>query len=301
MILPVMWISKCFSTENYDIIACNFEIPKQLFGNRFYHGALKTLCNVSKHEPQNEFELYSMPIWYNKSLQTTFYKNLFDKGFSLMKDLFPENNLINQNYLDSRLDLDIHEKNVLLSIRNAIPRKWVDLAMTSQIITPIRFLKLNLKNGCINIFNCENKQIYLSLIETKIQVPIGFERLCLENTIKIEHVKQCFKIAKSATSNVFLRCFQYKILCQILPCQEYLFKYKVEGVENNHCLKCIERDTVEHCLYDCEKVQPFIVLLENWIKGKSEYKNINISRNLLIFGVLANYENHLALNHILQS
>ena len=85
-----------------------------------------------------------------------------------------------------------------------------------------------------------------------------------------------------------------------MPCQEYLYKYKVEKVENNNCLKCVERDTIEHCLYDyVELHQPFLVLLEQWIKGSSKYKNIKISRNLFIFGVLANYENHVALNHVL--
>ena len=42
-------------------------------------------------------------------------------------------------------------------------------------------------------------------IKNKIQVPIGFERLCLENPINIENAKHCFKIAKSATSNVFFK------------------------------------------------------------------------------------------------
>ena len=110
--------------------------------------------------------------------------------------------------------------------------------------------------------------MYIALIEGLRQLPIGFERWCLEQYLDIDQIAKYFGFAQKATTNVFTRCFQYKILTNILPTQEYLFKYRAPGVENNHCKRCkIERDTIEHCLYECECIQDFLALLENWIKN----------------------------------
>ena len=57
--------------------------------------------------------------------------------------------------------------------------------------------------------------------------------------------------------SVFKQCFQYKLNTYILPTNEYLKKYKV--ADSDTCLRCnLERDTIIHRLWECEKVVPFL-------------------------------------------
>ena len=57
--------------------------------------------------------------------------------------------------------------------------------------------------------------------------------------------------------NVFKQCFQYKLSTYILPTNEYLKKYKV--MDSDLCLRCnLEKDTIIHRLWECEKVVPFL-------------------------------------------
>ena len=71
-------------------------------------------------------------------------------------------------------------------------------------------------------------------------------------------ITHCFTFAKKCTKNVFKQVFQYKIGVNILPTNEYLFRYKV--LENNICGKCQdgEVDSIMHSLWECVSIQPFL-------------------------------------------
>ena len=155
------------------------------------------------------------------------------------------------------------------------------------------------KRGRIDFFNAKNKDIYDALIRTETQIPIGFEKWCLDYPINFESIASIFCLAKSCTVDIFTQCFQYKILCQTLPTQEYLFRYRVPDVINNHCIMCnFERCTIEHCLIDCEKIQAFLDLARNWLVREIE-GGFHLNREHMIFGIYNNLVRNKGLNHFL--
>ena len=74
----------------------------------------------------------------------------------------------------------------------------------------------------INIFGCQNKNIYKALISDIQVIPTGFERWCLDLRLDIDKIDKYFLNAKKSTTHSFTRCFNYEILTKILPTREYL-------------------------------------------------------------------------------
>ena len=143
----------------------------------------------------------------------------------------------------------------------------------------------------------KNRDIYTALIRPSLQLPIGFEKLCLEYPIPYNKVADIFKLAHLCVNDTFTRCFQYKVLCQTLPTKEYLFKYKVPDIVNNQCKRCnLERDTIEHCLFDCEKIQPFLNLIKDLIQS---VHGLTLNRESIIFGSYQFVTKNKGINHFL--
>ena len=77
-------------------------------------------------------------------------------------------------------------------------------------------------------------------------------------------------------------------------------RYQAPDIENNICKRCnLERDTIEHCLYDCEHIQPFLNLLSNWIQQELAVFNFEMTMKSFLFGDIENHEINMGLEHIL--
>ena len=155
------------------------------------------------------------------------------------------------------------------------------------------------KSGKFDIFRAKNRDLNDALVRNVAELPIGFERWCLDYPIDYKGVPKIFEIPNSCLIDTFSRCFQYKVLCQILPTQEYLFKYRVPDILDNQCVMCKEeRDTIEHCLVDCEKIQGFLNLVRDVVIESTE-DGLVINREHLIFGIYDNLTENKGLNHFL--
>ena len=299
MLLPIKWITDHFGCNtSFDILSCQIEIPDRFNGNEFYFQALKSWERLTNVQPQNITELFSMNIWFNRHLKTNLNQALFQKGFVYIKDLFPENKLVDPQTV---LDLTFAEQFALYGIKRNLPNRWVSLVNTTEYITIHKQTLFQGRSGKIDIAKANNKDIYEALISSDVQLPIGFEKWCLEYPIDHTNIGNIFKLAKSCANDTFTQCFQYKILCGILPTQEYLFRYRVPGmeIENNHCLMCkVERGTMEHCLFDCEMLQGFLDLVKAVVEN-SALDGHTLSRRDIIFGRYENLLQNKGLNHFL--
>ena len=200
--------------------------------------------------------------------------------------------------MNSRNDLTIFERQQLISIKNKIPANWISLITDANIIiVPNR--KVKVIGTEINIFGCQNKNIYKALISDIQVIPTGFERWCLDLRLDIDKIDKYFLNAKKSTTHSFTRCFNYKILTKILPTREYLLRYQAPDIDDNVCKRCnLERDTIEHCLYECEKIQPFLNLLTNWIKQLAIIE-FEMTLKTFLFGDIGNTPINKGLEHIL--
>ena len=107
-----------------------------------------------------------------------------------------------------------------------------------------------------------------------------------------KQINTSLTLAHKCCISIFDQIFQYKIVTQILPTNEYLERYKVK--DYNTCDNCIERDSIEHRLYECEKVVPIIQIIVDFLDRECQIGgNMNMINYLFGF----NGEPNLALNH----
>ena len=302
MFLPILWISQSFGCpNNFDILSCNFQLPqaRNIKGNPFYASALQTFSKVTDHKISTVENLYNTKIWFNNELKTKLIHNLQKKGFEFLKDLFPGNKLIGHEEINERGDLADFEKQQIISIKNKIPNQW-ELLTINQNISFVPQRRINVKETEFNVFSCKNKQIYEALIKSSQQIPIGFEHWCLDLQLGLEEVAKCFLNARKATTNSFARCFQYKILTKILPTKEYLLRYQAPDVDNNICTRCqLERDTIEHSLFECDRIQSFLTRLTQWIQQELLIRDFELTMKNFLFGNIGRSKINKGLEHIL--
>ena len=88
-----------------------------------------------------------------------------------------------------------------------------------------------------------------------------------------------FKIPYTCTKSTKLQTLQYRILHRYLPTQRYLFIRNV--TETPECRQCKQMDTIEHFLFECDKIRP----IWNKIFTKLNLMNVNVMQ-MVIFGAL---------------
>ena len=98
------------------------------------------------------------------------------------------------------------------------------------------------------------RSLYYQLIAGKVLLPRGLiSNWCADFMLSNKQIVTTFTYARDCTKNVFKQCFQYKLSTYILPTNEYLKRYRVE--ESELCTRCkVEKDTILHMLWECEKI-----------------------------------------------
>ena len=115
----------------------------------------------------------------------------------------------------------------------------------------------------------------------------------MELELSDEQIKTALSFAYQSSHSVQDWVFQYKISANILPTNEYLYRYRFK--DSDVCELCgVEIDTVVHRLYECEiisrVVETILEILQN------ECKQPYISMIEYLFGKTGN--TYLALNHV---
>ena len=140
-ILPQFWINKLFNiplssnntnlqyfhnffSQQINILDCKFKVPRRnaWSGHPFYFEILKSLEKVALDFPTTVVNILSIPIWYNKSLNTKFDIELSRAGLNYLKDCFPEGRLLNLQQNGPQITPNKIRK--LRGILNRIPETW---------------------------------------------------------------------------------------------------------------------------------------------------------------------------------
>ena len=174
-------------------------------------------------------------------------------------------------------------------INNAINRS----SQKQVVIYPPQTINCN--GNDYKLMHMDSRAIYSVLIYPKIKMPKGLLNWCGDLELSDSQIKTALTFAHECCTSVFDRVFQYKIVTQILPTNEYLQRYKVK--DSNICDRCnIECDTIVHRLFDCEQIVQNISCIFSLLKNECN-QFYNISMIDYLFGIQGG--NNLALNHIL--
>ena len=150
----------------------------------------------------------------------------------------------------------------------AIPGCWVEqieeAGLNFVTISPIQTINLN--DSDVQARSLSSFKTYTILISEKIRLPRGLVRWCEQLQLSDEEIKTSLTFAKKCCCCVFDQVFQFKIVTQILPTNEYLKRYKVK--ESDACTRCLLEtvDTVLHSTWSCPRVVPYIVHVLQYLR-----------------------------------
>ena len=265
-------------------------------GHDFYYDVLKCFEKLLDNQPKSVEQIFSMPLWFNRFLCTSFDEQLSCAGYNFVKDLFPGGKLMNVNVIRDQ-NLNLLEKHKLISITRCVPRHWLDCInkqhVNCTVIHPFQTINVNGSDKLLK--NLDSNIIYNILISEKITIPVGMLNWCLELELSEIQIQTAFTFAHTCSSCIFDRVFQYKIATQILPTNDYLKRYRVK--DSNVCEKCnLEFDSIEHSLYSCSEIVQILLKFFKFLKDECGItKNIGMVQYLLGFSGSEN----IGLNHIL--
>ena len=303
--LPNLWLKNLFKIptsaerepyffnffENVlNLLDCKIKLPRSRYykGHPFYYKILKTSEALFEKDCAKMENFLSIPLWFNKTLKTSFDTEISQAGFNFIKDLFPENQQITQ--FSGIRNIKIRK---LRNIRDKIPQIWQNKVVNSRssFITVFPIQIINLQGNDYTFKNITSKQIYHQLIEKKLRPPAGLSNWFEELDIGETQILTGFTFAHDCSKSTFDWVLQYKIMTQILPTNKYLARYRV--TDSDICSKChLVTDTVSHSLWSCQLLVPYVDKFIDFLKQTCNVQEVGLVE--YIFG----FRSNLALNHI---
>ena len=265
-------------------------------GHEFYYEVLKSFEKLLESLPKSVEQIFSMPLWFNRFLDTSFDETISRAGYNYVKDLYPGGRLLEINAI-STLNLNLLEKHKLIAIVRSVPRRWSQFIQSQAVkdIVVYPFQTVNVNAHDVPLKHLNSKEIYNMLEKDKIRMPIGMLNWCLELELSDLQIRTAFTFAHNCCSSIFDRTFQYKIATQILPTNDYLTRYRVE--DTNVCQKCnLEFDSIEHSLFFCSEIVQIISTFLKFLKDECGVTT-NIGLIQYLFGVSESKQQ--GLNHVL--
>ena len=108
-------------------------------------------------------------------------------------------------------------------------------------------------------------------------------------------VKAVYELPFKVTMENKLRCFQYKVVHNILPTNSKLYKMKLRTSPS--CDRCNHpHENLLHLLYECPSTQIFWQMVIRWWNEKT-WENVTLNATDILYGYKPELNICLALNH----
>ena len=119
-----------------------------------------------------------------------------------------------------------------------IPFSWSNKVLQSPdcYVTIIPCNIVNLNGTDIFLKNLTGDIIYKQLITNKTRLPTGLQHWMEEFEVSDDDIKLAFTFARTCSTSIFDHMFQYKIITNILPTNDYLYRYQV--LDSDTCSRC---------------------------------------------------------------
>ena len=269
---------------------------KSVINNPFWSDVVKHFIILSeKCIPVTSDEMLSEPIFYNDNIvrgnKVIIIKGWVDHNIVFIHQLFNDRNKL-MTYQEFMNKHPWCQTNFLVytGITEAVKQYLRKMNMQEENIT-LNFsnkTKLTIKKG--------NKYVQKVLNSNDSQ-PSAVVRW---NNIYIDiNWKKVFAKIYTATKDVQLRWFQYRLLHRILPTQRYLHITKLS--DDPICNFCLEdeQDTC-HLFFECPVIFNFWKQFESLLKNHCIHcKNVCITKELVIFGYLESFKTDMTFEFLL--
>ena len=122
--------------------------------------------------------------------------------------------------------------------------------------------------------------------------PPNVERILAEKNLT---VKAIYELPFKVTIENKLRCFQYKVVHNILPTNSKLYKMKLRTSPSCDCLNH-PHENLLHLLYECPSTPIFWLMVIRWWNEK-RWENVPLNATYILYGYKPVLNICLALNH----
>ena len=239
---------------------------------------------VDSCTPRTIEELLDECIHYNRNIciaNKVFYnKNWIDNGIIYVGQLFAKDNFVSYTEFKAKFpNAKVHFimfEGLIKSIKVYIKKLKLRLSdeIYQYILDKPLVWKCMGKGGARHMYNC------LVTHDSKIK--------CIEKwSEKFNDNIDCCKLfrhIRKATTDTYLRWFQYRLIYRLIPTQRFLFLRKI--VSSAKCTFCDDaEETIEHLFWDCSVTQKFWQDFMNWLNNNFDNcVNLNLSKRLIILG-----------------
>ena len=161
-------------------------------------------------------------------------------------------------------------------------------------VTVLPSQTVHLNKSDVTVKSLNSGTVYSVLVEGKTRLPRGLLHWCEELQLTDIEIQTSLTFARLCSRQIFDHVFQFKIVTRILPTNQYLTRYRVKDSEL--CSRCLEIDTVQHSIWSCGTIAPFISYVVVFLNTKCTV-GVDINMKQYMFGFQGN--KFLGLNHVL--
>ena len=270
-----------FATAQYGgrfIFECNFDTRDLNLTSRvpsFYKDILTVWQELHSKNPSTTMEYLHEIIWNNRFIRIdgkpAFYSSWYRKGVTKIHHLLNERGtFLSRPDFQRKYGLSVNflTYNGILA---AIPDEWKKSILNSELLDNREGHNLTSANVTAKT---ARKMFVLKLFK-----PPNVERKLVEQNIS---TKAVYELPFKVTMENKLRCFQYKVVHNVLPTNNNLYKVKLRTSPD--CDRCSHpHENLVHLLYECPSIQIFWQRVISWWNEK-RLENVTLSTSDILYG-----------------
>ena len=271
-IMPLRYIEKTFGNNFRFHSNLDFDDNFIKIFPKFYQTILLDWKNYLSNSPTVISTMANQFLWFNRYIKINnmpvFFKIFSDKKINFVKQLFKDNGCLKEwNELKAEYELEQKFYFCWMQLINAIPKEWkkeINQANVNLDLNTIIEHHVIQKSRIVSLEKLNSREIYWHLIISLKTKPTS--QVYFENIFGDLDWSKIYLIPRMVTVNTHLRCFQYKILNNILYLNKKLFLFG--NAISSKCSFCNSYDeTTIHLLSGCVKTQAL------WLDLKSFFRN----------------------------
>ena len=285
MAYPKYYFNKLLGMDSF---RCNTDIKKlQSWMPPFYLQLFEAWKKTVEEPKEDPFKIRREVLWFNKHIQINkkevYFKEWSDKGIIMFHDILDDRGNIKSVQEISReynFEMKVMEYNSLVS---TIPQNWKRTVKTMRIpkeaISNKEQLFLSCNKRILALGITKNRDVYWEFVTRKLMKPIAAHKWCTEFDIPEDEWLSVFK-TYATLKDTKLKAFQFKILNNLIPCNQYL--KRIGRSEVDTCLSCNELDDLRHYLIECPETQNIWLKVLRWWRNVTSQQLIVSDRDILI-------------------
>ena len=273
------------------IFECNFDIRDLNLTSRvpsFYRDILTVWQELHSKNPSTTMEYPHETIWNNRFIRIdgkpVFYSSWYKKGVTKIHHLLNERGtFLSRSDFQRKYGLTVNflTYNGILA---ATPGEWKKSILNSELLD-------NSEGHNLMPANVTAKAARKMFVLKRLEPP-NVERKLVEQNIS---TKAVYELPFNVTMENKLRCFQYKVVHNILPTNSNLYNMKLRTSPS--CDRCSHpRENLFHLLYECPSIQFFWQKVISWWNEKRS-ENVTLSALDILYGYKPESNLFQALNH----